>query len=114
MGGRAPPRADRARMRTPFAPPIADCPAGNARCVWLSTKPGITTRPAALISMASRAEARFSRRRVVPTSIDAVADQYRAIGDDPEFVECAAAPRPRAAQCEQLARAPNQNGARFS
>ena len=41
----------------------------DTRCVWLSTNPGMTTRPVALISSASRATIRFSTRRVGPASL---------------------------------------------
>src|ERR1039458_7360751 len=65
-GWARPPPGPAAAARRPAAPG-----GGNARWVWLSTNPGMTTRPAALISRALRASARFSTRRVRPASTSA-------------------------------------------
>ena len=51
------------------ARPSANLGGAAMRWVWESTKPGITTRPAALMSSADLAPARFSIRRVGPTLV---------------------------------------------
>ena len=70
-------------------------------------KPGITTRPAALISTASRIAARFSTRRDGPHLAEyAAADESHPISDYAQFVQPdSATRRSRAAQPQQLFRA---------
>ena len=81
---------------------------GNTRCVWLSTKPGITTLPAALISMASRASARFSTGAWAHLHQHAVPNQHPPIGYNPQFAKFGSPQRAfGAAQCEQLACPPD-------
>ena len=103
-------RIRRAACSKPWSAPGG----GNARWVWLSTNPGMTTRPAAFMSSAPRASARFSIRRVVPTSSKTPSRIRGAVRNQADFVQRrTVAGSSGATQGEQLARAPDQNGSRF-